>query len=66
MVAFGLLLAACAADSQPGSNDSGTTGVTKAPAADQVLRLRIQSEPKTIDPQLIQPGRGSLADSRAV
>ncbi len=51
MVAFGLLLAACAADSTPDS-DSGSTDVPKAPAAEQVLRLRIQGEPKTIDPHL--------------
>lgn len=51
MAAFGLLLAACAADEKPGS-DSGSTDVSKAPASEQVLRLRIQGEPKTIDPQL--------------
>jgi oligopeptide transport system substrate-binding protein len=51
MAVFGLLLAACAGDSEPGS-DSGSTDVTKAPADQQVLRLRIQGEPKTIDPQL--------------
>ncbi|HEU0075987.1 MAG TPA: peptide ABC transporter substrate-binding protein [Dehalococcoidia bacterium] len=51
VVAFGLLLAACAADNEPGS-DSGSTDVSKAPASEQVLRLRIQGEPKTIDPQL--------------
>lgn len=45
-----LLLAACATDSaDPTPVD---TVVSKAPAADQVLRLRIQGEPKTIDPHL--------------
>ena len=51
VAAFGLLLAACAGDESPGS-DSGSTDVSKAPAAEQVLRLRLQGEPKTIDPQL--------------
>lgn len=51
MAGLGLLLAACAADSTADPTPVDT-GVSKAPAADQVLRLRIQGEPKTIDPQL--------------
>ncbi len=51
LVAFGLLLAACAADSTTDSN-SGGRDVSKVPAAQQVLRLRLQGEPKTIDPHL--------------
>ena len=48
---MGLLLAACAGDESDDS-DSGSSGVSMAPADQQVLRLRIQGEPKTIDPQL--------------
>jgi oligopeptide transport system substrate-binding protein len=51
MAVFGLLLAACAGDNEP-AKDSGTTDVSMAPADQQVLRLRILGEPKTIDPQL--------------
>ena len=51
MAGLGLLLAACAADSTADPTPVDT-GVSKAPAADQVLRLRIQGEPKTIDPHL--------------
>jgi len=47
---LGLLLAACAESESPGADDSGSTGPSLA--AEQVLRLRIQGEPKTIDPQL--------------
>jgi oligopeptide transport system substrate-binding protein len=49
LAAFGLLLAACAGDSNP-ATDPGSSSM--APADQQVLRLRIQGEPKTIDPQL--------------
>jgi oligopeptide transport system substrate-binding protein len=50
---LGLLLAACAADESPDSDDDSANGdVSMAPADQQVLRLRIQGEPKTIDPQL--------------
>jgi oligopeptide transport system substrate-binding protein len=51
LATFGLLLAACAGDSSPGS-DSGSSDVSRAPADQQVLRLRLQGEPATIDPQL--------------
>jgi oligopeptide transport system substrate-binding protein len=55
VAASALLLAACASDASEPPSDSGSTGgtdVTQVPAAEQVLRLRIQGEPKTIDPQL--------------
>jgi len=49
LAAFGLLLAACAGDSTPAAEPGGSS---MAPPDQQVLRLRIQGEPKTIDPQL--------------
>ncbi len=50
---FGLLLAACAeSTSQTKPEDSVVIDDGKAPAAEQVLRLRLQGEPKTIDPHL--------------
>jgi oligopeptide transport system substrate-binding protein len=49
VAALGLLVAACAGDSSPGTDSSNAS---MAPPDQQVLRLRIQGEPKTIDPQL--------------
>jgi oligopeptide transport system substrate-binding protein len=58
LATIGLFLAACASDATdpaptPDSGNTGSTDVSdKAPASEQVLRLRIQGEPKTLDPHL--------------
>jgi oligopeptide transport system substrate-binding protein len=48
VAATALVLAACAGD----QNGPAGSGVTMAPPEQQVLRLRLQGEPKTIDPHL--------------
>lgn len=50
VVAFGLVLAACGQQTE--TDSGGDSAGSKAPADEQVLRLRLQSEPKTIDPHL--------------
>ena len=48
LAVLGLALAACSGDKD--SSNSGSA--SKAPPEQQVLKLRLQGEPKTIDPQL--------------
>ncbi len=55
VVLLGMLMAACGGDSNGGSatKDNNQGGAANAaPADQQVLRMRITGEPKTIDPQL--------------
>ena len=49
---FGLLLAACGGSDTEGNTGSNGGSIKPAPADQQVLRLRLGSDPGTIDPQV--------------
>ncbi len=52
LLAFGLLLAACTAESNDDNKEKGKDGESASGDTEQVLRLSIEAEPQVLDPQV--------------